>query len=113
VGDNAAQAMLIREPVERIEAPPGRDTWHPDGNLVYSKLCTHMACPVSLYQSRRGVVLCPCHQATFDVLHGGTATSGPARRPLPQLPISIADDGTIVAMGDFSDAVGTGFWGRP
>lgn len=108
-----SQVVLVRESPQRVVAEPGREDWSPDGLLAYSKLCTHMACPVGLYQQQEGTVLCPCHQAAFDVLHGGRSVHGPARRALPQLPIAIGDDGFLVARGDFSDAVGTGFWSRP
>jgi ubiquinol-cytochrome c reductase iron-sulfur subunit len=113
VGSVDGQAVLIREPVDRYVPDPERSDWVPDGIAVYSKLCTHMACPLGLYQQESGTLLCPCHQAVFDLLDGGRAVKGPARRALPQLPIALAPDGTIVATGDFSDAVGTGFWGRP
>jgi ubiquinol-cytochrome c reductase iron-sulfur subunit len=108
-----SQAVLIREPPERFTVDLERHDWVVDGIVVYSKLCTHMACPLGLYQQQTGTLLCPCHQAVFDVLDSGRAIHGPARRALPQLPIEIDGDGHIVALGDFSDAVGTGFWGRP
>jgi ubiquinol-cytochrome c reductase iron-sulfur subunit len=108
-----SQAVLIREPPERFTVDEERSDWVADGIVVYSKLCTHMACPLGLYQQQTGTLLCPCHQAVFDVLDGGRAIHGPARRALPQLPIRIDAGGHIVAQGDFSDAVGTGFWGRP
>ena len=113
VGDVDAQAVLIREEPGRFAPDPERSDWAPEGIVIYSKLCTHMACPVGLYQQQQGTLLCPCHQASFDVLDGGRAVHGPARRALPQLPIRIGADDTLVARGDFSDAVGTGFWGRP
>jgi ubiquinol-cytochrome c reductase iron-sulfur subunit len=113
VNEVDSQVVLVRESLERIVAEPGRDDWAPEGLLAYSKLCTHMACPVGLYQQQEGTVLCPCHQASFDLLNGGRRVQGPAPRALPQLPIAIGDDGFVVARGDFSDAVGTGFWSRP
>jgi ubiquinol-cytochrome c reductase iron-sulfur subunit len=54
--------------------------------------------------------VCPCHQSTFDVLDGAVPVSGPAARPLPQLPIALADDGTFIALGDFPEPVGPAFW---
>ena len=56
------------------------------------------------------VLLCPCHQSTFDVLHGAEPTSGPAARPLPQLPLAIDKDGVLYAQSDFTESVGPGFW---
>jgi ubiquinol-cytochrome c reductase iron-sulfur subunit len=113
VGAVDSQAVLVREPPGRFAPDPERPDWIADGIVVYSKLCTHMACPLGLYQQTSGTLLCPCHQAVFDVLDGGRAISGPARRALPQLPVAIDDAGHLVALGDFSDAVGTGFWSRP
>ncbi len=113
VGSVDSQAVLVREGEDRFSPDAERMDWTPAGIAVYSKLCTHMACPLGLYQQQSGTLLCPCHQAVFDLLDSGRALQGPARRALPQLPIRIDDDGYLIARGDFSDAVGTGFWGRP
>lgn len=113
VGSVDAQAVLVREEPARFADDPERRDWVAEGIAVYSKLCTHMACPLGLYHQQSGTLLCPCHQAVFDVLDGGRAIQGPARRALPQLPVSIDAEGHLVAEGDFADAVGTGFWGRP
>ena len=83
-----------------------------DGLVAYSKLCTHVGCPVGLYQADSHLLLCPCHQSTFDVLDGAKPVFGPATRPLPQLPIEIDDDGYVVARGDFAAPPGPGFWDR-
>ena len=56
------------------------------GIVAYSKLCTHVGCPVGLYQADEHLLLCPCHQSTFDVLDGARPVFGPAARSLPQLP---------------------------
>jgi ubiquinol-cytochrome c reductase iron-sulfur subunit len=37
---------------------------------------------------------------------------GPATRPLPQLPITVNDEGYLVATGDFPEPVGPAFWER-
>ena len=83
-----------------------------DGIVAYSKLCTHVGCPVGLYQADEGLLLCPCHQSTFDVYDGARPVFGPAARSLPQLPLAVDDDGYLVATGDFEDPVGPGFWDR-
>lgn len=90
----------------------GRDGWTVGGIVAYSKLCTHVGCPVGLYQAEEALLLCPCHQSTFDVLDGARPVFGPATRSLPQLPLDVDDDGFLVATGDFSDPVGPGFWDR-
>ena len=37
---------------------------------------------------------------------------GPAKRPLPQLPITIDADGYLIARSDFTEPVGPSFWER-
>ena len=81
-----------------------------DGLVCYSKICTHAGCPVGLYRAAVGELLCPCHQSTFDVNEGAQVESGPAGRPLPQLPIGVDDEGYLVALGDFTAPVGPSFW---
>lgn len=110
LGDARAQALLVGADPERIRLPAEREGWAPQGMVAYSKLCTHMACPIGLYQEQTGRAVCPCHQAVFDLLGGGGVVVGPAGRPLPQLPIAVDADGSLVALGDFSDVVGADFW---
>ncbi|MDQ2678184.1 MAG: Rieske (2Fe-2S) protein [Actinomycetota bacterium] len=109
--DDAA-TMLIRVEPERIEPDPGRADWSPDGHVAYSKLCTHVGCPVGLYRETTHELLCPCHQSTFDVLRGAAVTFGPATRPLPQLPLEIDDEGFLVAREGYTEPVGPIFWNR-
>jgi ubiquinol-cytochrome c reductase iron-sulfur subunit len=90
----------------------GREDWTVENIVAYSKICTHAGCPVGLYQAALGLLLCPCHQSTFDVLEWARPLFGPAARSLPQLPLALDDDGYIVATGDFSGPVGPGFWDR-
>jgi ubiquinol-cytochrome c reductase iron-sulfur subunit len=105
--------LLIRTRADQEMDPlPGREDWTPENLVAYSKLCTHTGCPVGLYQAEFGLLLCPCHQSTFDVLRSAEPIFGPAARPLPQLPLAIDDDGAVIATGDFSDPVGPGFWDR-
>ena len=113
VGSVDSQAVLIREELERFTDEARILGSIIDGVVIHSKLCTHMACSLGLYQQSTGTLLCPCHQAAFDVLDRGQPVAGPARRPLPRLPIRLTDGGLLVATGDFPDAVGTGFWYRP
>ena len=110
VGDETAQTLLIRLQPGELEPVPGREDWTVNNVVAYSKVCTHAGCPVGLYQAERGELLCPCHQSTFDVLHGAEPVFGPATRPLPQLPLGTDDDGNLIATGDFSGPVGPGFW---
>jgi ubiquinol-cytochrome c reductase iron-sulfur subunit len=110
VGSADGQTLLIRVADGLLQLPPDRAAWAPQGCVAYSKLCTHAGCPVGLYRAIEHELICPCHQSTFDVLDGAKPVFGPAARPLPQLPIQLAADGTFVALGGFAEPVGPGFW---
>ena len=83
-----------------------------EGHVAFSKVCTHVGCPVGLYREATHELICPCHQSTFDVLDGARPTFGPATRSLPELPIEVDDDGYLVARSDFTEPVGPAFWNR-
>jgi ubiquinol-cytochrome c reductase iron-sulfur subunit len=113
-GSSPDQVILIRlanslQPLQ----PPGRTDWGVAGYVAYSKMCTHLGCPVGLYQHETEQLVCPCHQSIFNVVAGAIPEFGPAPRPLPQLPITANLDGYLVAKGGFNQAVGPGFWERP
>jgi len=107
-----ASTLLIRVDPDELDLPDDRQEWTVDGIVAYSKLCTHTGCPVGLYQQAEKLLLCPCHQSTFDVLDGAQPVFGPAARPLPQLPLGVDDEGYLIATGDFDGPVGGGFWDR-
>jgi quinol---cytochrome c reductase iron-sulfur subunit len=112
VGEADSPTLLIHlRPGVNMPAP-GREDWAPNDLVAYSKLCSHMGCPVGLFQAQSGLLLCPCHQSTFDVPDHANPIFGPATRSLPQLPIRIDTEDHIVATGDFSSPVGPGFWDR-
>jgi ubiquinol-cytochrome c reductase iron-sulfur subunit len=108
-----APTLLIRtRSDQRFKPRSGREDWTVDGIVAYSKLCTHVGCPVGLYQAESGLLLCPCHQSTFNVLDGARPVFGPAARSLPQLPLGVDANGNLIARSDFSGPVGPGFWDR-
>ena len=80
--------------------------------VAYSKICTHVGCPVALYEQTTHHILCPCHQSTFDASAGASVIFGPAPRPLPQLPLMVDSSGYIAAASDFTQPVGPSFWER-
>ena len=87
--------------------------WTLENTIVaYSKICTHVGCPVALYEQTTHHILCPCHQSTFDASHGASVIFGPAPRPLPQLPLMVDSNGYIAAASDFTQPVGPSFWER-
>ncbi|MEE1928686.1 Rieske 2Fe-2S domain-containing protein [Streptomyces sp. TRM 70351] len=106
-----AALMLVRLEPEDIKDPQELE-WSYDGVVAYSKICTHVGCPVSLYEQQTHHVLCPCHQSTFDMADGARVIFGPAGHPLPQLRIGVDDEGYLMALGDFAEPVGPSFWER-
>lgn len=113
LGSERSQTMLVRVDPGLLRLPEERADWAPLGYLAYSRICTHAGCPVGLYESKQALLLCPCHQSSFDVLRAALPTGGPAARPLPQLPLYVHSDGTLRAAADFSNPPGPGFWGMP
>ena len=107
-----AVVLLIRLDPRDLKIQPGRENWSFDGIVAYSKICTHVGCPVALYEQQTHHLLCPCHQSTFDVADGCKVVFGPAKRPLPQLPIAVDDEGYIIAQSDFLEPVGPSYWDR-
>lgn len=104
--------MLVRMLPEDIHVAEGRENWNVDGILAYSKICTHVGCPISLYEQTTHHMLCPCHQSTFDLSDNGKVIFGPATRSLPQLPIAVDDEGYLIAQSDFTEPVGPSYWER-
>src|ERR1700689_3362706 len=77
--------------------------------VAYSKICTHVGCPVALYEQTTHHILCPCHQSTFDAAKGAEVIFGPAARPLPQLPITTNAQGYLGPQSDYHEPAGPGF----
>jgi ubiquinol-cytochrome c reductase iron-sulfur subunit len=103
-----AAVLLMRLSPEDIKPNKERE-WGYEGIVAYSKICTHVGCPVGLYEQQTHHLLCPCHQSTFDVTDDCKVIFGPAHRPLPQLPITVDTDGYLVAASGFHEAVGPSF----
>jgi ubiquinol-cytochrome c reductase iron-sulfur subunit len=115
-------AMGIRNPVMLIRIKPadmskvvkrkGQESFNFGDLFAFTKVCSHLGCPSSLYEQQTYRILCPCHQSQFDALHFARPIFGPAARALAQLPITIDQDGYLVANGDFIEPVGPAFWER-
>jgi len=105
--------ILVRLAERQLHLPADRSGWAPQGIVAYSKVCTHAGCAVAMDRyplfaadAPPPALVCPCHYSTFDVADGGKVLFGPAGRPLPQLPLQIAADGTLEAAGPLSGDVG-------
>jgi len=74
------------------------------GYAAYSKVCTHAGCMVSNRED--DIFVCPCHFGKFDPTRGAMVVGGPPPRPLPQLSITLASDGSLIATADFEGPIG-------
>ncbi|QNE77864.1 Rieske 2Fe-2S domain-containing protein [Streptomyces finlayi] len=106
-----AALMIVRIEPDDIKNKRERE-WAHEGIVAFSKICTHVGCPISLYEQQTHHVLCPCHQSTFDLSDGARVIFGPAGHPLPQLRIGVNTEGNLEALGDFEEPVGAAFWER-
>lgn len=104
-GIEDAPTLLVRFPEEEYGEGTNTD-YVVDGYMAYSKVCTHAGCMVSDFEE--SILVCPCHAGKFDPLSGSTVVGGPPPRPLPQLPMRLAEEGYLVATGDFEGAIGPG-----
>ena len=108
-------AMLIRfrpEDAAKVIKRKGQENFNYGDLYAYSKICTHVGCPTSLYEQQTHRFLCPCHQSQFDAMEYCKPIFGPAARALPQLPIAVDSEGYLVANGDFIEPVGPAYWER-
>ncbi|MGH3564340.1 MAG: cytochrome bc1 complex Rieske iron-sulfur subunit [Mycobacterium sp.] len=114
--------MGVRNPVMLIRIRPadmakvvkrrGQESFNFGDLFAYTKVCSHLGCPSSLFEAQTYRILCPCHQSQFDALTYAKPIFGPAARALAQLPITIDTNGHLVAGGDFVEPVGPAFWER-
>jgi ubiquinol-cytochrome c reductase iron-sulfur subunit len=116
--DIGSPLVLVRLKVDELELPEDRAHSAPQGYVAYSKICTHAGCAVSLFryptfpEEQPGPALvCPCHYSTFNPADGGQVVFGPAGRPLPQLPLRVAGDGSLEAAGGFYEPIGPSYGG--
>jgi ubiquinol-cytochrome c reductase iron-sulfur subunit len=107
-----AAIIIVRMDPNSIKIPDSRKDWGVGGILCYSKICTHVGCPISLWEQQTHHLLCPCHQSTFDLGNSGVVVFGPAARALPQLPITTDADGFLVARSGFTVPVGPSYFER-
>jgi ubiquinol-cytochrome c reductase iron-sulfur subunit len=98
--------------MDRVVKREGQESFNYGEFFAFTKVCSHLGCPASLYEEQTYRFLCPCHQSQFEALHFARPIFGPAARALAQLPITIDQDGYLVANGDFIEPVGPAFWER-
>ncbi|WNG37796.1 arsenate reductase (azurin) small subunit [Archangium violaceum] len=72
--------------------------------VAFSRLCTHMGCPVGF---RDGRFVCPCHFSQFDPAVNGQCYQGLATEYLPQIRLRLDEAGDI-----FAEGIDGLIWGR-
>lgn len=104
-GIDNAPTLLVRFPEDEYGGETNLE-YTISGYAAFSKVCTHAGCMVA---NRDGdTLVCPCHSGLFDPLSGATVVGGPPPRALPQLPITLASEGHLIATGNFEGAIGPG-----
>jgi ubiquinol-cytochrome c reductase iron-sulfur subunit len=116
IDDASSPAVLLNIGGAPVQARPGQAGFEvvsgANGLVCFSKICTHAGCAVSLFNVLSMQLICPCHQSTFNILQDCKPVFGPAPRPLPQLPLGVGPDGYLIAVSDFIEPIGPGFWNR-
>lgn len=75
------------------------------GVVAYTAICTHNGCELTDWLDEDQTLSCPCHATKFDPKNGARVIDGPAPRPLPDLPLALAE-GRLVVSRSFTSRVG-------
>jgi rieske iron-sulfur protein len=75
------------------------------GVVAYTAICTHNGCELTDWLGEDQTLSCPCHATKFDPKNGARVIDGPAPRPLPALPLALAE-GRLVVSRSFTTRVG-------
>src|SRR5215469_13354858 len=94
-GSRLNKVLLLRLDPESLD-PVTRDR-AAQGVVAYSAICTHTGCDVTVLHPESQRLECPCHYSQFDPALAAKVVSGPAPRPLPALPLKIANGRIVVA----------------
>lgn len=112
--DNPVMLIRLRpEDGRKVIKHKGQEDFNYGDFYAYTKICSHLGCPASLFEQRTNRILCPCHQSQFDALQYAKPIFGPATRKLAQLPIDVdPETGYFYARHDFIEPVGPAYWER-
>jgi rieske iron-sulfur protein len=67
------------------------------GIVAYSAICPHQGCEVTGWIADSNLLECPCHESRYNPRDGAAVVDGPTPRPLPALPLTVADGKLVVA----------------
>lgn len=86
-------------------ASPTNIEWTDQGFVGYSAICTHQGCAVGWTEDSHDVGNphdhCPCHPGEFDPYKGAEVVGGPPPRPLPQIGVTVNDNGELELTSEF------------
>lgn len=110
VDSNEDMVRLHRLEDEQIVEPTNPE-WTASGYVAYSAICTHLGCTVDWDDSDqtatgRPTDHCFCHGSQFDPYEGAKVVHPPAERPLPQIGVTIGEDGIVRLTSGFEGKVG-------
>jgi ubiquinol-cytochrome c reductase iron-sulfur subunit len=112
--DNPTMLLRFRpQDAAQIIKRVGQEDFNYGDYYAYTKICSHLGCPTSLYEQQTNRILCPCHQSQFNALEYCRPIFGPAARALAQLPIKVDEQtGYLYAVHDYIEPIGPGYWER-
>ena len=112
--DNPVMLIRLRpDDARKVIKHQGQEDFNYGDFYAYTKICSHLGCPTSLFEQRTNRILCPCHQSQFNALEYAKPIFGPATRKLAQLPIDVdPETGYFYAKHDFIEPVGPAYWER-
>lgn len=98
-GSRLNEILLVKlDPAELDETTKPRAA---DGIVAYSIICAHAGCPVTAWVKEvngdKDVFKCLCHNSEYDPRKAAEVVFGPAPKPLPALPLAMADNALVVA----------------
>jgi Rieske Fe-S protein len=102
-GTRLNQVLLVRFESDQLSEKTRADA--AEGVVAYTAICTHQACPVSMWQKDTGMLFCSCHGSEFDPKDAARVVVGPAQRRLAMLPIKV-EGGELLVAGQFTSRVG-------
>ena len=102
-GSRLNRILLLRFDPETLAA--GTRARAASGVVAYTAICTHNGCEVTDWLGEDQTLSCPCHATKFDPKNGARVIDGPAPRPLPALPLALAE-GRLVVSRSFTTRVG-------
>jgi len=94
-GSRLNKVLLLRLDPEGLD--PVTKERAAEGVIAYSAVCTHTGCDVTGWHPDSQLLECPCHYSIYDPKEAAKVVSGPTPRPLPALPLKIADGRLVVA----------------